>query len=163
MQEIQKINPQAVIRSPEPSPRESLALTLAKSGSKEVSVFDGPPASASHIAAAVHKLAVCFPDMKDEFFSILAERISKTAMSDKRLEYALNRVLDTFTYKRLTIADILSIDVKCRIMTYAAMIDEVSRNGGSTNDYVPIRISGVKKPGWVLKVDKVRYNIPDEI
>jgi hypothetical protein len=49
--------------------------------------------------------------MSSEFFSILAERIGKTGMSGKRLEYALNRVLDTFTYKRLTIADILGMGV----------------------------------------------------
>lgn len=101
--------------------------------------------------------------MSSEFFSILAERIGKTGISDKRLEYALNRVLDTFTYKRLTIADILSIDVKCRILTYAAMCNEVTRNGGSTDDYAPLRIGGSEKPGWILKVDKVRYNIPDEL
>lgn len=84
-------------------------------------------------------------------------------MSGKRLEYALNRVLDTFTYKRLTIADILGIDVKCRILTYSAMCNEATRNGGSTDDYAPLHISGSEKPGWILKVDKARYNIPDEL
>lgn len=101
--------------------------------------------------------------MSKEFFSILSERIGKTGMSKERLEYALNKVLDTFTYKRLTIADILGIDVKCRILTYSAMCNEVAKNGGSTDDYAPIRISGAEKPGWVLKVDKARYNLPDEI
>lgn len=101
--------------------------------------------------------------MSSEFFSILAERIGKTGMSSKRLEYALNRVLDTFTYKRLTIADILGIDVKCRILSYPAMCNEAARNGVSTDDYVSIRISGAEKPGWVLKVDKARFHIPDEL
>ena len=163
MDEVQRINPQALMSSLGPSPRESIALTLAKSGSEEVSVLAGPPASAAHIATVVHKLSVCFPDMSSEFFSILAERIEKAGMSGKRLEYALNRVLDAFTYKRLTIADILGIDVKCRILTYSARCNEVARNGGSTDDYAPIRISGAEKPGWVLKGDKARYNIPDEL
>lgn len=101
--------------------------------------------------------------MSKEFFSILSERIGKTGMSKERLEYALNKVLDTFTYKRLTIADIISIDVKCRILTYSAMCNEVARNGGSTDDYAPIRINGAEKPSWVLKVDKARYHIPDEL
>lgn len=101
--------------------------------------------------------------MKKEFFSILAERISKMGMSDKRLEYALNQVLDNFTYKKLTIADVLGIDVKCRILTYSAMCNEVARNGGSTDDYAPLRIGGTEKLGWILKVDKVWYNIPDEL
>ena len=43
------------------------------------------------------------------------------------------------------------------------MCNEVARNGGSTDDYAPIRISGAEKPGWVLKGDKARYNIPDEL
>ena len=94
---------------------------------------------------------------------VIAERISKTGMSERRLEYAVNRVLDTFRFQRLTPADILDIDVKCRILSYAEMCNEVAKSGASTDDYAPIRINGAKKPGWVLKVDKARYHIPDEL
>lgn len=101
--------------------------------------------------------------MSQDFFNLLAERIAKTRMSAQRLEYAVNHVLDTFTYKQLTIADILSIDVRCRVLTYAEMCNEASKKGVSTSDYASVRIKGSDKPGWVLKVDKARFNIPDEI
>ena len=163
MNEVQRIAPHRLSNSLAPSQTDGLALTLAKNGSEEVSVFAGPPASAAHIAASMHKLSVCFPDMTKEFFSILTERISKTAMSDARLDYAVNRVLDTFTYKQLTIADVLSIDVKCRVMSYAEMCNDAAKRGASTDDYAPLRIGDADKPVWVLKVDKIRYRLPDAL
>lgn len=101
--------------------------------------------------------------MSAAFFNLLTERIAKTGMSSQRLDFAVNRVIDTFTYKQLTIADILGVDVKCRILSYAQMCDEASKRGVSTNEYVSVRIGETDKPGWVLKVDKVRYNIPDRL
>lgn len=111
----------------------------------------------------MHKLSVAFPQMSQDFFNILAERIVRLNISSQRLEYAINRVLDTFTYKQLTIADVLSIDVKCKILTYAEMCAEISKKGGSMDDYTPVKVRGSKKPGWVLKIDKAKFNIPDEI
>lgn len=84
-------------------------------------------------------------------------------MTSQRLDYAINRVIDNFTYKQLTIADILSADVKCRILSYAQMCDEASRRGASTDEYAPVYIGDSEKPGWVLKIDKARYNIPDRL
>lgn len=148
---------------PGPSPKASLALTLAKSGSCEVSVFDSEQASVAQIAASVQKLSVAFPQMSPAFFNLLTERIAKTGMTSQRLDYAINRVIDNFTYKQLTIADILSADVKCRILSYAQMCDEASRRGASTDEYAPVYIGDSEKPGWVLKIDKARYNIPDRL
>lgn len=128
-----------------------------------MSVFGSTPATVMQIRQSVHKLSVAFPQMSQDFFNLLVERIAKTNMSSQRLEFAVNRVLDTFTYKQLTIADILSIDIRCRILSYSEMCNEAARRNASTDDYAPVRIGGSDKPGWVLKVDKARYNIPDEL
>lgn len=101
--------------------------------------------------------------MKTDFFDLLTERIVKTGMTSKRLEHAINQVIDNFTYKQITIADVLSFDIKCRFLSYSEMCNEVARNGGSTDDYAPLRIHGAERPGWILNVDKARYNIPDEL
>lgn len=146
-----------------PLRKDSLALTLAKNGSSEVSVFGSTPATVMQIRQSVHKLSVAFPQMSQDFFNLLVERIAKTNMSSQRLEYAVNKVLDTFTYKQLTIADILSLDVRCRVLSYAEMCNEAARRNVSTDAYAPVRIGGLDKPGWVSKVDKARYNIPDEL
>lgn len=126
-------------------------------------MFNGEQASVAQIAASVQKLSVAFPQMSPAFFNLLTERIAKTGMTSQRLDYAINRVIDNFTYKQLTIADILSADVKCRILSYAQMCDEASRRGASTDEYAPVYIGDSEKPGWVLKIDKARYNIPDRL
>lgn len=101
--------------------------------------------------------------MSPEFFNLLTERIVKSGMSYKRLEYAVNRVIDTFTYKQLTIADLMAIDVKCRILTYSQMCEEISKRGASTDEYSTIYIGESNRPNWVLKIDKERYKLPDRL
>lgn len=101
--------------------------------------------------------------MSDEFFDLLTERIAKKGISADRLEYAVNQVLDNFTYKTLTIADIMSIDRKVEIMSYQEMVAECSKRGCTTNDFAPIRIGDEPKPFWVHKSDKVKFNLPDKI
>lgn len=101
--------------------------------------------------------------MSKEFFNLLAERIAKVGMTSQRLEYAVNKVIDNFTYKQLTIADILSMDVKCRLLSHAEMCNEVAKNGSSTDQYAPVYLRKSERPAWVLKVDKLRYDIPDKM
>lgn len=163
MNEVQRINPQALMNLPGQSPRESLALTLAKNGSSEISVFGGEAASVEQIAVSVRKLSVAFPQMSQDFFNLLTERIVKTGMSNKRLSYAVNRVIDTFSYKQLNIADVLNADVKCRMMSYSEMCNDLTKRGTTAADYAPIYIGDSEKPAWVLRVDKIRYNLPDRM
>ena len=99
--------------------------------------------------------------MSADFFNILVERIAKRGFSEDRLEYAVNQVIDNFNYQRLTIADIMSIDRKVDVLTYAEMLQECNKRGCTTNEYSPIRIGDNDKPFWVSKADKVKFNIPD--
>lgn len=163
MDQLQRITHQAMMNLHEQSPKASLALTLAKNGSSELSVFTDAPASVAQIAVSVKKLSVAFPQMKADFFNLLTERISKTGMTAKRLDSAVNKVVDNFTYKQLTIADVLSFDIKCRFLSYSEMCNEATKNGSSTDDYAPVFIEGSEKPAWVLKADKIRYKIPDKL
>lgn len=140
-----------------------LAPTLHKSGRTELSIFNSTPASFQQIGASVAKLTVAFPGMSDEFFDLLTERIAKKGISADRLEYAIEQVLDNFTYKHLTIADIMSIDRKVEIMSYQEMVAECSKRGCTTNDFSPIRIGDEPKPFWVHKSDKAKYNLPDKL
>lgn len=147
----------------EQQPEGMLVPTLHKSGRAELSIFNSTPASFQQIGASVAKLTVAFPSMSDEFFDLLTECIAKKGISADRLEYAVNHVLDNFTYKTLTIADIMSIDRKVEIMTYAEMVAECSRRGCTTNDFAPIRIGDESKPFWAHKSDKVKFNLPDRL
>lgn len=147
------------------SPKGLLLQQLAKSGSSEVSIFQDQPATLAQLDSATAQLAVAFPQMSPEFWSLLGKRIAEKRISGKRLEYAVNQVIDNFTYQRLTIADILGekTDKKYRIFSYEDMLAEAHKIGGTTSDFDPLRISGYPKPCWVRKIDKVLYNIPDEL
>lgn len=101
--------------------------------------------------------------MSKEFFNLLAEQIDKSGFTSERLEYALNNLLNTFHYKQLTIADLMSIDVKCKVYGYTEMCGEIGRTGGNTDDYTPIWFGDSKKPYWVLRSDKERYRLPEKM
>lgn len=109
------------------------------------------------------KLAKAFPNMSIDFFNLLAERIDKRGISADRLEFAIEHVLDNFTYKHLTIADIMSIDRKVEIMSYQEMVAECSKRGCTTNDFAPIHIGDEPKPFWVHRSDKAKFNLPDRL
>jgi hypothetical protein len=137
--------------------------TLHKNGRAELSVFDATPASPQHIATSILKLSKAFPQMSKDFFNLLTERIAKRGISSERLEYAIEHVLDNFTYKTLTIADVMSIDRKIEVMSFNEMVAECSKRGCSTNDFAPIHIGNEPKPFWVHKSDKAKFNLPDKI
>lgn len=118
---------------------------------------------AEDIVVATMKLSTAFPQMSDDFFNLLAERIVKRGLSKERLQYAIDHVLDNYTYQRMTIADIMSIDKTVQIMSYGEMTTEARRNGRTTDDYAPLYIGDEPKPFWVHKADKVRFNIPDRL
>lgn len=145
----------------EQSQKELAEHKLNKNGKIEISVLSGKKATNIQIAQSVKKLAVAFPNMKAEFFNLLAERINKSGMSAKRLEYAVNYVLDNFQYSHLNIADIMSLDVKCKVYSYKEMCTELSIGG--ENEFAPIFLGDAEKPYFVLKIDKLRYNLPDRI
>lgn len=152
-------------QSVELSPRGLLLHQLAKSGSSEVSIFQDRPATLGQIEAVTTQLAVAFPQMAPEFWSLLGKRIAEKQFSAARLEYAVNQVIDNFTYQRLTIADILGekTDRKYRIYSHTEVLNEIHRTGGTMDDYAIVRIQNYPKACWVKKFDKVLYNIPDEL
>lgn len=101
--------------------------------------------------------------MTPEFFNLLTERISRAKMPAARLDYAVNRIIDTFTYRQLTIADILSMDQRCRLLTYSEMCDEAARRGATTSEYAPIVVRKGEPPMWLTRADKCRYQLPDAL
>ncbi len=101
--------------------------------------------------------------MSIDFFNLLSERITARNISADRLDYAVNHIIDNYTYQKLTIADIMSIDSRVEVMSYAEMTAECKKRGCSTDDYAPLFMGENEKPFWVHKSDKVRYNIPNRL
>ena len=49
------------------------------------------------------------------------------------------------------------------VYTYAEMLSEVGKKGGTTNDYATLYVGNATKPMWVRLVDKTKFNIPDKV
>lgn len=143
--------------------RDMLVHTLNSRGKSEVSVFGGPEATMEHILTSVKKLQTAFPQMSSDFWNLLTERIVKNNIAAARLEYCLTRVIDNFTYKTLTIADVIGSDLKYTIYTYPEMLNQCNKNGTTTSDYAPIYVGNNPKPFWVSKADKARFSIKERI
>lgn len=128
-------------------------------------MFNGPPATLAQIDTATTQLAIAFPQMSPTFWGLLGKRIAEKGITADRLSYAVNQVIDNFTYQRLTIADILGekTDRKFRVLSYAQMLVECAKNGCTTDDYAPVKIGGTDRPYWVSISDKALYKIPNEL
>lgn len=89
-----------------------------KTANNSISVFFGATATQEQIKHAVQKLQICFPKMSSAFFALLVERLVSNKVTGDRLTYMINKVIDTFHYQQLTIADIIDLDLRVDRMTY---------------------------------------------
>ena len=119
----------------------------------QVSIYHkGKKATQEQLTRNIAKLEMAFPKMQGEFFKILLERLDANNFSNKRLENAVNYVIDKFRYKELNVADIISWDRKINIYTYSQICNLIQKSMINGFDDTEIReINGTKY--WVLKRD----------
>ena len=119
----------------------------------QVSIYHkGAKATQEQLTRNIAKLEMAFPKMQRDFFKILLERIDANNFSNKRLENAVNYVIDKFQYKELNVADIISWDRKINIYTYQQICNLIQKSLIKGFDDTEIReINGTKY--WVLKRD----------
>lgn len=63
--------------------------------------------NSNYIANQILRLSKAFPQQPMEFFKILLERIEDLEFTEQELTDAVNRCIDTFEYKNLTVAAVL--------------------------------------------------------
>ena len=119
----------------------------------QVSIYHkGAKATQEQLIRNIAKLEMAFPKMQRDFFKILLERIDANNFSNKRLENAVNYVIDRFQYKELNVADIISWDRKINIYTYQQVCNLIQKSLIKGFEDTEIReINGTKY--WVLKRD----------
>jgi len=93
-----------------------------------VSIYNGE-LTTQGIIEQVKKLKKAFPALPAGFYDVLTDRIKELKISDARLTDAVNHVIDTCMYPTPTIANIISWDVKIKLLTYDDMIDMVQHSG----------------------------------
>ena len=112
----------------------------------------GKKATQEQLTRNIAKLEMAFPKMHGEFFKILLERLDANNFSNKRLENAVNYVIDKFQYKELNVADVISWDRKINIYTYSQICNLIQKSMINGFEDTEIReINGTKY--WVLKRD----------
>ena len=119
----------------------------------QVSIYHkGAKATQEQIIRNIAKLEMAFPKMERGFFKILLDRIDANSFSNKRLENAVNYVIDRFQYKELNVADIISWDRKISIYTYQQVCNLIQKSLIKGFEDTEIReINGTKY--WVMKRD----------
>ena len=117
---------------------------ITKSQSKEcsISLYGGEPAGAKEIAVSISRLMVAFPKMENEFFNLLSERVRANKFTTKRLNDAINHLIDNFNYKELNIADIVKFDRKVKLYSYNDVCKMVSKGEASFTDFAIKEIDG---------------------
>jgi len=120
-------------------------------GELALSLYSDTCATPDNIAKAIKRLRSAFPKMGNGFFDILYERLVKNGFTGQRLEDAVNHVIDSFQYKELNVADVVSFDKRVRLYTYTQICDEIANGRATTDDYERVERDG--KNYWVRKVD----------
>lgn len=142
----------------ESCPVEKLQLSNSRSTQDlNLSLYHDQKASMDHVAEGISRLQSAFPRMSKEFFSLLFERIDENQFTIKRLEDAINHVIDNFHYREISIADVISYDKRVKLHTYNEVCDSVVSKGLTFDDYEKHTIEG--KVFWIKKVDLLNNNI----
>lgn len=121
--------------SPEPISRNP-------NGECSVSLYTGDLAEPREIAVSISRLMTAFPKMGDPFFNLLAERVRANKFTTKRLNDAINHLIDNFNYKELNIADIIKFDKRAKLYSYNDVCKMVSKGEATFSDFAVKEING---------------------
>ena len=80
--------------------------------------------------------------MKAEFFILLTEFVIKNKFTAKRLEDAVNHVIENFAYKELNISDIIRFDQRVKLYSGSEFIN-MQIKGYRPSDFERREINGV--------------------
>jgi len=91
------------------------------------------------------KLAKAFPDLDDNWFAILKERLKDRKFTDERLIRAVNSTIDNFKYGKPNIAEIMNYDEAIEMIRYADLQAKARIEGYLIiNDYKAVNVNGEK-------------------
>lgn len=116
--------------------------TKNEKGDLGVSLYKGETVKPRDLAASLSRLMFAFPKMSNEFFDILSERVVANKFTTKRLNDAINHLIDNFNYKELNIADIIKFDKKVKLYSYNDVCKMVSKGEASFTDFAIKEIDG---------------------
>jgi len=104
------------------------------SNSYVISIYNDEIADETFAAEMLRKLLGCFPDVREALFKPLLDRVIANKFTRKRIEDAVNNVIDTHKYKTFTIADVISYDKYIPIYSYVDICNIAYDSGRDVRD-----------------------------
>lgn len=86
--------------------------------------------------------------MSDNYTAVLMDRMFTNGFTKQRVKDAIGHTIDTFHFKNLNVADIISFDRKVKTYSYNEMI-AMCNQYKTTEDFEMIEINGKKR--WIEK------------
>ena len=106
------------------------------------------------------KIQKVFPALNKEFYDIFQERLKDKGFTDKKLNDAVNNVIDTCIYPTPTIANFLRYDRNIKLYSYEQMIKLNNEYAGQAFKYFrPVKIDNLEKPMYASKTDIEKYDL----
>lgn len=133
----------------------------------EVTTYKDAPATTKDMAAAVAKLTMSYPQVKEEFYGVLCSRWKEERWSAQRIKDAIENLIDTCKYPTFSIGQIMSYDRPMKLYTHGGYMWLIN-NGlaqdkdacGELSDFGKLYVDRGKptqKVFFYLKKDVERY------
>jgi hypothetical protein len=141
-------------------PESCINTSIVENNSTELSIYFGQ-LTGENILVHVKRILQAFPNVTNSFIDLLIERAKENHFSDKRLTDAVNNTIDNCIYPVPTLANFLSWDKKVKLYSYSEICDIVYGGSYKCSDFTRIKIKNIFT--YVKNIDKIKYNIPDEL
>ncbi len=131
--------------------KENRPVLSAEGDCYELSLYQDAPATEEQIIICASRLRDNFPRQTAGFWAELQSQIKKMGFTGKRLADATDYVIQNHKYD-LRIADLVQFNKSRKIYTYAQMVEQINKNGGTTDDFEITDILDARgKRMWVAK------------
>lgn len=118
-----------------------------------LTVYSDRQANEASWAVQAARLTAVFPKMRGNapFLNELCRAVIRNKMTEKQLEDAVSRLIETNTYPTFSIADIVSYDRRVPLMDYGEYCRRTGEGINRGDDFENVKVDG--KCYWVLKSD----------
>ena len=136
---------------------------VAKTDGEEryMTLYADQQADVRDIATQLNRLKAAFPRNETLFFNILAERVVAKAMTRSQLTEAVNRLIDGFPYKELSVSDVIGWDKRIKLYSHNEVVDLCSLPNPKAEwtDFKVVQVGG--EYYRAKRSDLARYGLED--
>lgn len=111
-----------------------------------LSIYNKGQLTSDKVLPLIGRLAVAFPQLDNNWFKVLKERLIANNFTDERFEASVNHVIDTFQYgKTPNIAEFISFDKEIEAFTYEQILEKLKEDKLVFLKYTMVNLNGLKR------------------